>query len=167
MKKMKKFVCAFFVFLMLFSMTSMAIAAEDMSADQSLTPELEMQLVDGAATSVELVQPRGWGGVAPQVTKIELYDYGVWNDGSGRFFITLKVTGYGHGKAFFDGKPVDEDKYMHFINYGTTADGWYHRYLIGPVYEPGVYDFSVTIKSIATPYSELPFFAQFEFTAKS
>lgn len=142
---MKKIVSIFLTLLMLFSMTSAAIAAENTSADQNQTAELKMQLADGAKTSVELVQPRGWGGVAPQVTKIELYDYGRWNDGSGRFFVTLKVTGYGHGTAFFDGKPVDEDRYTYFINYGTTADGWYHRYLIGPVYEPGVYDFSVTI----------------------
>jgi hypothetical protein len=162
MKNLKRFTCTFFVFLMLFTMTSMVAAAEATEAlDQSA--ELEMHLVDGTATSGDCAQPHGWGGVAPQVTKIELYDYGPWNDGSGRFFITLKVTGYGRGTAFFDGKPVDEDKYMHFINSGTTADGFYHRYLIGPVYEAGVYDFSVTIKSIATPYSELPFFASFRF----
>lgn len=167
MRNMKRFVSAFFVFLMLFSMTSVAVAAEDTSADQNLTVELKMQIVSDAATSGELVQPCGWGGVAPQVTKIEPYALGPWDDGPNRFYFTLKVTGYGHGRAFFDGNPVDESKYDYFINYGTTADGWYHRYLIGPITEEGTYDFTVTIKSIAPPYSEMTYSCQLTFTKKS
>ena len=161
---MKRFTSAFLAFLMLFSMVSMAAAVEGTPDGQEPAAELEMRLVDGADSSAELVQPRGWGGTPPQVTKIELYDYGVWNDGSGRFFVTLKVTGYGKGIAYFNGERVAEEKYMHFINYGTTADGFYHRYLIGPVTEPGIYDFSVTIRSTNAPYTTLPFYTQFEFT---
>lgn len=167
MRNMKRFVCAFFVFLMLFSMTSVSIAAEDMSADQNQTAELEMQFVAGVATSVGLAQPCGWGGVAPQVTKIEPYALKPLGDGTNRFYFILKVTGYGHGRAFFDGNPVDESKYDYFINYGTTADGWYHRYLIGPITAEGTYNFTVTIKSIAPPYSEMTYSCPLTFIEKS
>ena len=153
---MKRFVSICCAFLMLFSMTFKASAIE--SSNELLDSSVvEPVVVPGD----DLIQPHGWGGVAPQVTKIEPYDLGVWGDGSGRIYLTLKVTGYGHGTAFFDGEPVAESKYDYFINYGTTADGFYHRYLLGPL-TAGDHIFTVTIKSIAPPYSSLPF--TFSFT---
>lgn len=107
-----------------------------------------------------------WGGTAAQITKIELYDYGWMND-SGNFCVLLKVTGYGHDKATFNGKAINSDIVDYFINFGNTADGFIYLYDCGPVTEPGTYPFEVTFTSTNSPYSKLTYRDAFTFSPKA
>lgn len=140
---MKKITSLFLVLIFCLSMSSTALAAPAATALES---------EDGQNTTY------GWPGTggAPQITKIEyVNDYKV----NGNLVIKLKVTGYGDDrrKAFFDGQAVSSTRGEYFINYGTTADGWYYTYDCGPVPEPGNYVFETTFKSINAPYTQLYF----------
>ena len=149
---MKRLANAFLAILMLFSMTAASYATEvEPDSMINLTDELILTLDD------EGIQPQAWGGPAPQVTKIEPYKIGWLTDKPTHLGIILKVTGYGHDTAYFNGVEIDSEEIGYFINYGNTADGFYYLYDCGEITAVGTYRFTVTFTSIATPYSKLTY----------
>lgn len=111
------------------------------------------------------IQPMAWpGDTAPIVTKIELAGYGWLASNPDHFGILLKVTGYGNSTATFNGKKVNYTVTDYFINYGTTADGFYHLYDCGTIPdEGGTYEFDVTYRSTSDFTKTLSFSTSFTF----
>jgi len=145
---MKKFSALLLAVLMSFSLLSATASA--------MEPEMKVELSGSTETvsSENMAQPYMWSGPAPQVTKIEAVECDWMPDNSGCIYIKLKVTGIGHDKATFNGQPVDGEVVDYFINYGNAVDGFYYRYIMGPITETGVYNFSVTFTSVNAPYSK-------------
>lgn len=149
---MKRFANALLAIMMLLSMTAVSYATEvDPDSIINLTDELVL------TPSNDGIQPQAWGGPAPQVTKIERYSIGWLTDNPTHLGIILKVTGYGHDRAYFNGVEIDSEEVGYFINYGNTADGFYYLYDCGEITSVGTYQFTVTFTSIATPYSKLTY----------
>lgn len=149
---MKRFANAFLAIMMLLSMTAVSYATE-VDPDSMINLADEITLIpanDG-------IQLQAWGGPAPQVTKIEHYKMGWLTDNPTHLGIILKVTGYGHDRAYFNGVEIDSEEIGYFINYGNTADGFYYLYDCGEITSIGTYQFTVTFTSIATPYSKLTY----------
>ena len=157
---MKRFFSLFLVLCMSCCCSATAMAAP---ASISLTGTLSSVVV--LPNEDDQITPYGWPGTgaAPQITNIE-HDDSYWNE-EGNWEVRLKVTGYGsdRNKAFFNGEPISSEVGRYFINYGTTADGWYYTYDCGPITEPGDYLFETTFRSTNYPYSELTFQAVFTF----
>lgn len=107
-----------------------------------------------------------WGGIAPQVTKIEPSTTYSGFDTDGNYHIGLKVTGYGNDRnsVTFDGKSVSSTYKGYFINYGNSADGFYYSYNCGKITSPGTYVFKGTYTSTNSPYSTLGFSYSVTFT---
>lgn len=82
---------------------------------------------------------RGWGGPAPYVTKVEMYNKDV-NLPNGNYGIILKVTGYGNdrGKAMLNKEAVVGEMTGYFIDYGISADGFYYTYDLGKYDEESI-----------------------------
>jgi len=139
---MKKITSLFLVLIFCLSMSATALAAPAATALDDVSSE------DNQSTTY------GWPGTgpAPQITKIE---YAGRTFVNGNVIVKLKVTGYGNdrGAAYFNGQSVSSTRGDYFINYGTTADGWYYTYDCGPTPETGSYLFETTFKSTNAPYS--------------
>ena len=150
---MKKFSALLLAVLMSLSLLSVSASA----AESGMKIDIG-NLSAEAALADDTVQPLMWSGPAPQVTKIEAVDCDWMPDNSGRIYIKLKVTGIGHDKATFNGQPIDDGEVVdYFINYGNAVDGFYYRYIMGPITEVCVYRFSVTFTSVNAPYSKLTY----------
>ena len=149
---MKRSANALLAILMLCSMTVASYATE-VEPDSMINLADELTLI----STDEGIQPQAWSGPAPQVTKIERYKIGWLTDNPTHLGIILKVTGYGHDKAYFEGVEIDSEEIGYFINYGNTADGFYYLYDCGEITSIGTYHFTVTFTSIATPYSKLTY----------
>jgi len=162
MLKGKKVLCFLFVMLLLFSSSSMGLAHEKdantlfQKLDKSGISRFEMM----ANPDISPLWNPG-DGPAPQVTKIELYDYGWLNNGN--FGVILKVYGYGQDESFFNGSRIYPIQQIPFIIYGIGADGFYYVYDCGPVTEPDDYKFETTFTSINPPYSKVYFYEWFTF----
>ena len=107
---------------------------------------------------------------APQVTALELYDYG-WIEGTDHWGVIIKVTGYGNDnrKAFWnDTQLTSNDKTLHGYWLGPdnkTAVAFAYLYDCGPITEPGTYTFKTTYVSTNWPYTEKSISLDFTFEA--
>lgn len=157
---MKK-VLSLFMSILIFSCCITTALATSTSTQYNVLPDDSLVVPDGGSQIMPLGIPGT--GVAPQITKIELYDYG-WLE-NGNFGVMLKVTGYGNDRnaAFFNGQSISSERKDYFINYGTTADGWYYLYDCGPITACGTYLFETTFTSTNSPYTKVPFQTTFTF----
>ena len=153
LKKIKKCLAFALALTMLMGMGTVAFAAE------SEVPELTK--VDGMTVAVEDnddgISPLWWSGdgPAPQVTKIELYDHGLLDNGN--YCVVIKVYGYGRDTTTFNGRSISWFKQQPFIISGNGADGFYYWYDCGKVTVPGDYTFATTFRSTNFPYGEKSF----------
>lgn len=161
---MKKLL-SLFLSLCIFSCCSITALAADTS--ETITVKPTDVLTIPTSHVLQPIMPRGNGGDAPPITKIELDSYG-WLKDSGNFGIILKVTGYGNdnGRAYFNNQKITSERLDYFINSGFTADGWYWLYDCGPITEPGTYPFKTTFRSTNPPYNNLTFSTSFTFEAQ-
>lgn len=153
-KKVLSFAMALF---MVFQMGSVSFAADSNSKMKELkkTSETGVTIKQGVEdTSINLNLWPGEGG-APQVTKIELADYG-WLD-NGNFAVIIKVYGYGRDNTTFNGNKISYIDSEGFILYGTGVDGFYYLYDCGPIEQAGTYTFKTTFTSTNSPYKQVYF----------
>lgn len=150
-----------FGFVFTLCLTCALCVSASASALQVVAPDRQLTLPPAGAHEI---QPFGWNGTAPQVTRIELYNFGFMENGN--FGVILKVTGYGNDmrRAFFNGNPLSSKQVGYFINYGNTADGFYWLYDCGPITEAGSYPFTTTYKSTNAPYGTLTYTDEFVFS---
>lgn len=175
-KRVKKVIVFALALTMLMGMGTMASAAEK----ESGIPELAKTNEEGMTVSVaddlegltveiagneDGVSPLWWpgDGPAPQVTKIELENFG-WLE-NGNFGVILKVYGYGSDVTTFNGKTVSWIEQEPFIISGTGADGFYYLYDCGAVTSAGSYPFQSIFTSTNFPYSKVTFNDVFTFSA--
>lgn len=139
----KKMTTLFMAFCMILS----CCISPAMAADSDLSCSEDMVMVPPELSNTPGVSTCGFGGPAPLVTKIEFVRE--VNLDNGNYGIILKVTGYGHDRAYVDGVEIKSEEIDYFINYGTTADGFYYRYDFGFYPAPGsVHTFTVTFRSV-------------------
>lgn len=143
---------------------SYAFAASPTADNHTINVSPDKQL-SYSVDSAPLVQPMAWTGeTAPIITRIELADYGWLADKPDHFGILLKVTGYGNSTATYNNKKVDFTVTGYFINYGNTADGFYHLYDCGTIpNEGGTYDFDALYRSSSNFTKTLSFSTSFTF----
>ena len=117
---------------MLMGMSTVAFAAER----ESEVPELTK--VDGMTVAIDEdndngISPLWWSGngPAPQVTKIELYNHGLLDNGN--YCVIIKVYGYGSDTTTFNGRSISWFKQQPFIISGNGADGFYYWYDCGKI----------------------------------
>lgn len=165
MLKIKRILSLTFIILLLFSGGSIIFAGEANHDFSTLTLD-RIELLSGETDLVKKQKIIPFGnpgdGPAPQVTKIELEDFG-WL-GNGNFGVILKVFGYGLDETYFDGNRIYPTQQIPFIIYGTSADGFYYVYDCGPITETGMYQFKTTFTSINWPNSKVYYSEYFEFT---
>lgn len=157
----RKLTTMFMALCVIFScFVSPAMAADNDSEQNILVTDGMVMELPGLSTA----SPCGTGGPAPLVTNIELAGAGKLKS-TGNFGILLKVTGYGHDRAYFDGVEVDSEEVDYFINYGTTADGFYYLYDVGfmPATGSGNHTFTVTFRSVRDSNKTMTFTQNFPF----
>lgn len=160
-KKIKKVIAFALALTMLMGMGTVAFAAES----ESEVPELTK--VDGMTVAIEEdnddgISPLWWSGdgPAPQVTKIELYDHGLLDNGN--YCVIIKVYGYGSDTTTFNGRSISWFKKQPFIISGNGADGFYYWYDCGKITTPGNYTFATKFRSTNFPYGEKSFSCVFK-----
>lgn len=154
----KKMTTLFMAFCMILS----CCISPAMAADSDLSCSEDMVMVPPELSNTPGVSTCGFGGPAPLVTNIELYDRGYLSNGN--YYITLKVTGYGRDWAYVDGVEIKSEEIDYFINYGTTADGFYYRYDFGFAPALGsVHTFTVTFRSVRDSSKTMTYTAPFYF----
>ena len=176
-KKIKKVIVFALTLTMLMGMGTVAFAAEK----EGSVPELAKTNQDGMTVNIadnqegltseivgnneEGISPLWWpgDGPAPQVTKIELENYG-WLE-NGNFGVILKVYGYGSDVTTFNGKSISWIEQEPFIISGTGADGFYYLYDCGAITSPGSYPFRSTFTSTNFPNKKVTFNDVFTFSA--
>lgn len=147
------------LFMAVFMILSCCISPA-MAADGDLNYSEDMVQVPSELPGASDVSTCGFGGPAPLVTNIELYGEGRLSNGN--YYITLKVTGYGYDRAYVDGVEIKSEEIGYFINYGTTADGFYYRYDFGFYPAPGsVHTFTVTFRSVQNTSKTMTFTQNF------
>lgn len=102
-------------------------------------------------------------GPAPQVSQIQLANYGIL-ESNGHFCVILKVNGYGSDITYFNGQRVYWFQQDPFIEYGIGADGFYYWYDCGEVTQAGTYSFSSTFTSTNFPYTQRSYSTSFIFS---
>lgn len=164
MKKTRKFFGLLLVAIMVLGMGTVAFASEydfQTPALDKLSKEGITAVKDGQG---ENISPTLWpgDGPAPQVTDIQLADYG-WLE-NGNFGVIIKVYGYGSDNTTFDGQRISWIESEPFIISGTGADGFYYLYDCGPITQEGDYIFATTFTSTNFPYSQRSYSTTFTFT---
>ncbi len=175
-KRVKKVIAFALALTMLMGMGTMVSAAEK----ESGIPELAKTNEEGMTASVaddlenltfeiagneEGISPLWWpgDGPAPQVTRIELEDFG-WLQ-NGNFGVILKVYGYGRDVTTFNGRTISWIEQEPFIISGTGADGFYYLYDCGAITAAGSYPFKSIFTSTNSPHRQVTFNDVFTFSA--
>ncbi|WP_333649120.1 hypothetical protein [Lacrimispora sp.] len=79
-----------------------------------------------------IVTPMLWAGEKiPQVTSIDLYDYGTLDNGN--FAGIIRVMGYGKEDTRFDGNKISYIESTPIVLWGTGADGFLYLYDCGKI----------------------------------
>lgn len=175
-KRVKKVIAFALALTMLMGMGTMAFAAEKESGIPELAKTNEEGMTVNVADDLESltveiagnedgISPLVWpgDGPAPQVTKIELENFG-WLE-NGNFGVILKVYGYGRDVTTFNGKTISWIEQEPFIISGTGADGFYYLYDCGAITSEGSYPFQSIFTSTNFPYSKVTFNDVFTFSA--
>lgn len=175
LKRIKKVMAFALALTMLMGMGTMAFAAEK----ESGIPELAKTNEEGVTVNVadnqedltfetaeneEGISPL-WlpgDGAAPQVTQIELVDYG-WLE-NGNFGVIIQVYGYGSDYTTFAGRTISWIEKEPFVTSGTSVDGFYYLFDCGEITSPGKYIFKTVFTSTNPPHRQVIFNEEFTFS---
>lgn len=164
--KMKGYFGLLLAVIMVMGISTVTFAADqyNISNDEEISIMKNQQLNEVSVEQNESISPMAWpgSGSAPQVTSIQLHDYG-WLE-NGNFGVILKVYGYGRDNTTFDGRSISWIKQDLFTDFGTIADGSYYLYDCGPITHPGTYTFDTTFTSTNFPYGQKSYSTDFTFT---
>lgn len=158
---MKKLVSIFLLLCIVFSLSAPAFAADSVSP---ITVNSYDVITIPTTTELPIITSRT---AAPQVTALELYDYG-WIEGTDHWGVIIKVTGYGNDarKAYWNDTQLtvnDKSLYRHWVDAYRTAVAFAYLYDCGPITEPGTYTFETTYTSTNWPYTQKSISVDFSF----
>lgn len=164
-KRIKKVIVFALALTMLMGMGTTAFATEMESTIPKLAKTNEEGMKVDISENEGGISTLWWpgDGPAPQVTKIELEDYG-WLE-NGNFGVILKVYGYGSDVTTFNGIRISWIEQEPFIISGTGADGFYYLYDCGAVTSTGSYPFKSVFTSTNSPHKQVTFNDVFTFSA--
>lgn len=148
--------------IMTFSATAFAAGEGTPRLDKSGIMIGNISEVGQEALNGELPQWNPGDGPAPQVTQIELEDYG-FLESNGHFCVILKVYGYGSDVTYFNGQQVNWFQQTPFVVYGTGADGFYYWYDCGNISQGNSYPFTSTFTSTNVPRTQRTFTTTFTY----
>lgn len=162
----KKVLGLFLAVMMLMGFNIISYAAND-SGKIELSKLDKIGNLTDMAKDIEnkkgIVTPMLWTGEKlPQVTSIDLYDYGTLENGN--FAVIIEVMGYGREDTYFNGNKISYIQNSPIVLYGTGADGFLYLYDCGEITNSGNYLFKTTFTSQEYPYSKVSASYPFDIT---
>lgn len=158
---MKKIISILLALFMMFSISAPAFAAD--SESSIIVDSKDVIVLANPTEPFEMTSRK----TAPQVTALDLYDYG-WIEGTDHWGVIIKVTGYGNDvrRAYWNDTQLsssDKSLYDYWVGADNAVYAFAFLYDCGPITEPGTYTFKTTYKSTNWPYTEKSISAKFNF----